>query len=102
MNMNTHFLERLDRRHKGYDRFESRVEIGGRTRPDRIQNFNEIREWCWSVWGASSELENCREGHFKDSDRQVQWCWRIVPDERSGYIYLRGSQEANFFRLKWM
>lgn len=96
-----HLLEPLDRRHNGHGRFKYRVEIGGSSRVDRVQNFNEIREWCWQIWGGSGELENTWSTSFKDQ-RSVEWCWRCHPDERSYYIYLRDDGSASFFKLKWM
>lgn len=96
-----HVLEQLDRRHNGHSRFKYRVMIGGEDRFDRTQNLNEIRDWCWQIWGSSGELDNSWTRHFKDR-RTVVWCWRYDLSERGGYIYLKDDEQASFFKLKWM
>jgi hypothetical protein len=97
-----HTMEVLDRRHNGFGQFKYRVEIGGLNHVDRIQNFNEIREWCWTVWGRSCELDYARARFFKDQPHAIVWCWRKNSQEPHGYIYLLGPEQASFFKLKWM
>ena len=96
-----HVLEQLDRRHNGYSRFKYRVTIGGEDQFYRTENLNEIRDWCWQIWGSSSELENAWPELFKDQ-RTVVWCWRYELSERRGYIYLKNDEQASFFKLKWL
>ena len=100
--MPLNIMEVLDRRHNGFGRFKYRVEIGGVNQVDRIQNFNEIREWCWTIWGRSCEQEYARDRYFKDLPQVIVWCWRKNPAEPHGYIYLKDDEQASFFKLKWM
>ena len=89
-------LEKLDRRHNGSTWFTHRAYVSGTA--DRVKKFLEIREWAWTTFGPSCEL------NLYPASAKANWAWR-VDDESSFrkeyYIYL--TEEARtHFALKWI
>lgn len=68
------------------------------------QLFYSWREWCWSTWGPSKELDAWLEDyrHFP-SDNTVshneQWCFQH--NQFATRIYLRTDKELSMFLLRW-
>jgi hypothetical protein len=56
------------------------------------QDFCAIREWCWSQWGPSCELEFWRQG-------KAPWAW--INDQHRIRIYFETDKEYTHFLLKW-
>ena len=105
-------VEKLDNRHKGVDFFSHRVRVAG-PRAIIIPCFNSIREWCWSTWNPSFELDSILSlahltgttgGTFTKLLPYVpdHWAWMISRDGFDYYIYLRSPEDLTMFELKWM
>ena len=103
-------VEKLDNRHKGVDYFSHRVKVAG-ARVEVIPRFNLIREWCWSTWNPSFELDSILSlawaqvgGTFTRLIPEMpnHWSWSISKDLLDFYIYLRTPQDLTMFELKWM
>jgi hypothetical protein len=88
-------LQTLDRRHNGYGRFIYRTDF----RKSEILLFHEVREWCWSIWGSSCELDMAYPSNFPQG-KELYWCWRSDTDHYK-FLYFKGRDEASFFNLKW-
>ena len=99
-------LKKLDKRYNGSNLFKF-VAIPDRTsqtifmnyvvrRDQEQKEFTEVRNWCWSQWGPSSELRFYDD--TKDWTNPV-WCWDSEHDNLR--IYLQSDKEASWFKLKW-
>jgi len=63
--INQYKIIKLDKRHKGYRVFSHQVDFMSPTwRPNSVvaglqrhEDFNEVRGWCWEVYGPSEELD---------------------------------------------
>lgn len=96
-------LYKLDKRNNGYNTWKYYVEDKAtRSNPESIMLFCRMREWCWTKWGASKELNE----YFSNKDlfhgvncSNSRWCWKS--DEYRKRIYLRDEDEAVAFTLKW-
>ena len=99
--MNSLKLVKLDRRHAGYGVWGYYVE-----RPRYLalreskQIFYSWREWCWSTWGASKEMENFDHYDMFDGLHCSNSRWSWISDVRNR-IFLRSDQEASVFVLRW-
>ena len=60
-----------------------------------------VREWCWTHWGPSKELDAYHQHDLFDgvSCSNPRWCWQH--DEYRTRIYLRDEPETIAFALKW-
>ncbi len=92
-------LETLDRRHKEYSRFKFRAYFEGPI-AERAPKFIEIRNDLWACYGPSSE----RDVRMPGSDVSDRWVWHTEEygNRRNFYLYLKGDEEASYFKLKWM
>lgn len=92
-------LEPLDRRHKGYNHFKFRAYFEG-PYSDRSVKFIEVRNDLWNCYGPSSE----REVRIPGSAVSDCWAWHVEEygSRQNFYIYLKGDEEASYFKLKWM
>ena len=96
-------IKKTDKRHTGSTIFEYVVDVqnpGMGRRRERIQQFLEVREWCWNTLGASSEREHWLELYQTNQQSNERWCWHT--DFGNFKIYLRTEKEANWFKLKWL
>ena len=80
---------KLDRRHTGYSNFKYAAQFV----PKEKHKFCDIREWAWTQWGPSCEME------FWDSIRNPRWCW--VVDQYKIKIFFATDAEYQWFLLKW-
>jgi len=80
---------KLDRRHTGYSNFKYAAQFI----PKEKHKFCDIREWAWTQWGPSCEME------FWDSIRNPRWCW--VVDQYKIKIFFATDAEYQWFLLKW-
>lgn len=87
-------LQKLDRRHNGFTRFNYRVEFY------EIPQFNQIRDWCWETWGSSCELDHASRVNFVPP-KDLVWCWRCDENPRGMYLYFKSYNEASVYSLKW-
>ncbi len=83
-------LKKLDRRMNGHGDFKYKITY--RKGSERLK-FIEVRNWCWSQWGPSSEYE------FWDEQVNQSWAW--IVDEWETKILLATDKEAQWFTLKW-
>ena len=101
-------IKKTDKRHTGNDCWRyivvvertKRTPFGNPALIQKGQDLNTIREWCWSTYGPSCELElwmSLPEGSHSKNDK---WCWHT--NFKNFKIYLRTEKEANWFKLKWL
>ena len=83
--------KKLDKRHKGHGLFKYAVIFDYK----ETEKFCEIRNWCWSQWGPSSELDLYKSCSFNSEG----WAW--ITDEWRKNIYLKSDKEYQWFILKW-
>ena len=116
--------EKIDRRHNGYEWFKWRVLIGKSAAKDnvgtsragnimmtnprlRFVEFVEARNFCWQTYGPSTELETygAVKGLAGGRLHNPHWAWRFgshpIKNPEEGYIYLKGDEELEFFKLKF-
>lgn len=93
-------IKKLDKRNAGYDSWKYYVSFSVFNKDDKIQFYN-IREWCWTHWGPSKELDAYDQHDLFDdvSCSNSRWCWQYDHDRTR--IYLRGDTESIAFTLKW-
>jgi hypothetical protein len=84
---------KLDRRYKGYGQFKYTVSFW---LSKEYPKFCEIRNWCWTQWGPSSEVDIWERNPALQSPN---WCW--VKDDYKVRIYLTSDKEYQWFLLKW-
>jgi hypothetical protein len=94
--------KKLDSRYSGHEYFKHLVEFKpkyqGPTLSERREMFCNVREWCWTTWGASAELLMYATSFPRSID--PRWSW----DTEHGHlrIYLKGDEELSWFLLKWL
>ena len=101
-------IKKTDKRHTGGYQWKWLViverqpttQFGTPTKIQKSQNLNEIREWCWTTYGPSCELEFWLCMPEGSQSRNEHWCWHTNFDNYK--IYLRTDKEANWFKLKWL
>ena len=93
-------LERLDRRHTGYQIFSHRAWIRGSSPNERKQNFILMREWCWENFGPGCERDLVWYNGMVDGQVSYQWAFHYEQRQGSLYIYLR-EELLTAFLLKW-
>ena len=97
--MSKKFISRkLDKRNVGHIHWKYYV-ISMNT--NYLQNFFELREWCWGIWGASKELPYWLNDVRKANTlcQNEHWCW--LSNETDCRIYLRSDIELSSFILTW-
>lgn len=98
-------LIELDRRHTGYGIWKWYVVPPRDYLTQDISKFKffEYREWCWSEWGPSKELDQYGYRDLFDGviSSSKHWCWSIISKQGPYLIYLKGDLEANLFALRW-
>ena len=94
-------IQKLDRRNNGHKQWKYYVNVQpNATLITYKQLYSQIREWCWTTWGASKELNEW----MVDSNVNVychneHWCWQN--DEYCRRIYLRSDAELVLLKLRW-
>jgi hypothetical protein len=71
------------------------VQLSLFVKPTIVQDFFELRKWCWEQWGASMELDYY---HMFHSD-PPGWSWHSDNSQRR--IYLEGDEQLAVFTLRW-
>ena len=98
--MKTLKLTKIDRRHKGYGKFNYFVSVPfshSLLLADREEIFCNWRIWCWNTWGPSCELAY-HDGYKTYSSKN--WCWET--SEYGMRLYLADELEASAFSLQWL
>lgn len=93
-------LTKLDKRNTGYGTWKFYVELKLLDKNYGVDLCN-VREWCWTHWGPSKELDAYDQHDIFDgvSCSNPRWCWQH--DEYRTRIYLRDEAETIAFALKW-
>ena len=86
-------LQKLDRRMSGYGEFTHYIEY----RHNDSANFIKCRNWCWSQWGPSCELDFW---YKNKADANQHWCWMV--DQGRIRVYLKTEIESQWFILKFL
>lgn len=107
--MTNKFYTKLDRRHKGFGDWTYLISrpvpnyIKAGSLLESKQQFYKWREWCWSTWGSSKEIDRWLEDYHTRypifESQNAHWCWQN--DEYESRIYLRGDPELSIFLLRW-
>ncbi len=94
-------IKRTDGRFKGYKNWKYYIDLDARYKKDD-KNFFAVREWCWSTFGPSKEIDSWLADIKHPSNNISQnekWCWHY--DSWTSRIYLRTDKEADWFSLKY-
>lgn len=98
-------IRKTDKRHAGHDHFAYVLEVksnpGKFDRQARHYEFEAVRQWAWTTWGASCEREHWL--NMNNNNRfpvNTHWCWHTEFNEMK--IYLVSEKEANWAKLKWI
>jgi hypothetical protein len=96
--MRSFSVTRLDRRHKGYNKYSHYVTpVWSSTLADKLRYF-EWRAWCWNTWGPGLEREAILQfgTHLTENPK---WAWHV--DTYSKRLYFASEKELNWFILTW-
>jgi len=101
-------LKKTDKRHTGNQDWQyvvtvernANVSFGNATLIQKSQDLHQIREWCWTTYGPSCELERWLMIPEGSHSKNQHWCWHT--NFNNWKIYLRTDKEANWFKLKWL
>jgi len=102
---------KMDKRFTGYPEFKYMVEIRHKNynfilhRKDKIESFNQLRDWCVETWGPSIERDDYLYlSGFDVAKHNVKlnpaWCYHA--QEHTYKIYLRDEEEMIWAKLKWL
>jgi hypothetical protein len=83
---------KLDKRYEGYDNFIYCAEF---VKPE-VDQFCEVRAWCWQTWGASKEYALWGTGTAHNNEH---WSW--TQDEYRLRIYIKTDKDHQWFVLRW-
>lgn len=106
--MNFHIIK-LDKRHTGHSNFKYAIG-SGKGRFLKQHNFCEIREWCWTTYGPSKEIDEWLEDlKYHQPWQQTYygpithhnefWAWQKESYQRR--IFLRTDKELAYFKLRF-
>ena len=87
-------ITKLDKRYNGYLFYKYAVKPIWRPEYTYLsseydQLFVKVRNWCWEIYGSSTELGLL--------SRNKHWAW----DTKYRRIYLKYDEELAFFKLKF-
>ena len=99
-------IKKTDKRHTGHEQWQYLVIVerqpqtpfGSFTHLYKTKDLNQLREWCWTTYGPSCELEFWLR--LPETERNCHWCWNT--NYNNFKIYLRTDKETNWFKLKWL
>lgn len=102
-------ITKLNRKYTGYEYFQYIVTVE-HPKTNRYADTQELRqqwfalrEWCWSTWGPSKELEDWLRSRIMDPTKAVgqneHWVWQN--DRYATRIYLTSDKELTWFKLRW-
>lgn len=94
-------IKRTDGRFKGSGHWKYYVDLDAKYKSDN-KNFFAVREWCWTTFGPSKEIDAWLADREHSSDNISQnenWCWHF--DMWTSRIYLKSDKEADWFSLKY-
>jgi hypothetical protein len=85
---------KLDKRFNGHRDFKYCAEFVGR-KPDVVNQYIDVRTWCWDQWGPSCELD---VWHIA-TNRNLKYCW--THDQYNTRVFFATEAEFSWFLLKW-
>lgn len=90
----------LDMRFTGYPHWKYYVSVSRIVSADeRVDMFVLWREWCWTTWGASKELDFYYYTLGDGPCHNAHWCWSSEYERRR--IYLATDVDLMEFTLRW-
>lgn len=94
--------QRLDRRHSGFHAWKYFIKFPYDCDKTHRHNFFTVREWCWSLWGPSKELDEWLQdtNNLNACSQNEFWCWQN--DRYNTRIYLRTDKELSQLALVWL
>jgi hypothetical protein len=101
-------IKKTDKRHSGNHEWQylvvvermANVTFGNMATIQKTADLNAIREWCWTTYGPSCELELWLAVPENTPGKNTHWCWHT--NFNNFKIYLRTDKEANWFKMKWL
>ena len=101
-------IKKTDKRHSGNHEWQYLVvverglvtRLGNTALVHKATDLNSIREWCWTTYGPSCELELWLNIPDNTPSKNTHWCWHT--NFNNFKIYLRTEKEANWFKMKWL
>lgn len=99
-------IRKTDKRHTGSQHFAYVLEVKSGPsekfdRQARHVEFNAVREWAWTTYGASCDREHwLTMGANNRFPVNPHWCWHTEFNELK--IYLTTEKEANWAKLRWI
>ncbi len=90
--MNKYKVVKLDKRHTGNQYFQYYIQPTDKSFNQRLLDYHQYRQWCWTAFGPSMERE------FMVSD-EFKWCW--YTHHSLLRIYFKSDKELNWFKLTW-
>lgn len=109
--MKNKIFKKLDKRNNGFGHWKYYVDRPKSNYGQFLTLFTsrniffQWREWCWTQWGPSKELddwlEDLRHPQLADQYASHNKHWCFVHNQYSTRIYLRDDKELSTFLLKW-
>lgn len=96
--MNTFKITVLDKRFTGHEKFKYQVTPTLLHIDTKVVYSIAWREWCWETFGPGIERDNSNLVSLEDRD--FKWAWHS--EYRSIRLYLKGDEELNWFKLRWL
>lgn len=96
--MKLFIINKLDKRHTGYNQFTHYIVPVYSTRLEDKLRFFEWRNWCWATWGPGYE----RDIAMQLGSRQFEvarWAWHT--EDKMRRLYFASQKELNWFVLTW-
>jgi hypothetical protein len=87
----TYKITKLDRRHNGHSWYKYYITPSTFDYQESRQLLTDLRNWCWTTYGPSSELGWNKAGSI--------WAWDTEHGNKR--IYLKSDAEMTLFKLKY-
>jgi hypothetical protein len=96
-------ITKLDRRYNGHQWFKYIVEIDimlGQGRDERVQEFKNLRNWCWETAGPGCEL-GFVQLHVTELGLESLEKWAWDTEYNNQRLYLKDDELLTLLKLKW-
>jgi hypothetical protein len=107
-------ISKLDGRYTGSSWFKYRIEFisnmyGYDAHKHRAQQYQEMLEWLWEIYGPGCERDHWKFMAFKDETTTghearkngPQWAWFVDQKNNIPYIYVSNDEVLAHIQLKW-
>jgi hypothetical protein len=91
-------LQKLDRRHTGYNQFTHYISPIWQSQLNDKLEFLKWRNWCWETFGPGMERDMALDLGSKQFD-VCQWAWHT--HENAKRIYFASEKQLSQFCLVW-